>query len=178
MRTPLFFSVMKKDVESVKLFLRYRASLDHIDTNGKSLLDYAYESYDLEIVRLLVRHGVTLGKDGSKGKELLLCATMANDPVLVKYLVERDVPLTAQDSAVSLRSCQSGETAFMVALSMGSIQLFMTLLSYLRDSAALNIQDKKGQTLLMRAVNIENEEAVKALLKRTEVDLNKQDFVS
>lgn len=65
----------------------------------------------------------------------------------------------------------------MVALSMGSISLFMTLLSYLRDSSALNLQDKKGQTLLMRAVNLENEEAVKALLKRGEVDLNKQDFV-
>lgn len=100
MRTPLFYSVMKKDVDSVRLFLRYRASLDHIDTNGKSLLDYAFDNYDLDIVRMLVRHGVTLGKDGAKGKELLLSATMANDALLIKHLVERDVPLTAQDPSV------------------------------------------------------------------------------
>ena len=107
MRTPLFFSVMKKDVESVRLFLRYRASLDHIDTNGKSLLDYAFESYDLDIVKLLVRHGVTLGKEGARGKELLLSATMANDALLIKYLVERDVPLTAQDPSVTLPNQQT-----------------------------------------------------------------------
>ncbi len=102
MRTPVFYSVMKNDVESVRTFIRYKASLDHVDTASCSLLDYAYENYNLEILRLLVRHGVTLGKDGTKGRELLLAATMAHDYPLIKYLIERDVPLSAQDAGVSL----------------------------------------------------------------------------
>ena len=59
---------MKSDLDSIKVLIKYKASLDHVDTHGKNLLDYATENFDKNIIWVLVKHGANLGKDGVKGK--------------------------------------------------------------------------------------------------------------
>ena len=68
MRTCIFYSVMKSDIDSVKVLIKYKASLDHVDTFGKNLLDYAMENFNINIIKILVKHGANLGKECAKGK--------------------------------------------------------------------------------------------------------------
>ena len=68
MRTCIFYSVMKSDLDSIKVLIKYKASLDHVDTYGKNLIAYAIEYFNINIIRILVKHGANLGKDGAKGR--------------------------------------------------------------------------------------------------------------
>ena len=66
----------------------------------------------------------------------------------------------------------------MIALQLKNKDFLFYLIKYISNAEPLNLQDKLGQTLIMKAVDLKRHDIIEELLDLNMIDLNKQDFVS
>ncbi len=70
-RSPIFYSVIKNDYDSVRALYGKLAFLDFEDTFSKTVLEYARETENESVLSFLIESGANLGKGLFKGVELL-----------------------------------------------------------------------------------------------------------
>jgi ankyrin repeat protein len=85
-RVPMLWAVTHRDKDAVTLLLEFKAPLDAVDQDGKTLLHYAVEATNIEMIQLLLDAKAPVDavtKDGAT--PLLIAETMENED-LVKML--------------------------------------------------------------------------------------------
>ncbi len=86
--TPLCMAISKGDVEFVKKFIEYGASVDET-SNGMTPLMFAARYNNVEIIKLLLANGAKIDKKDNKGNTALKHAENSSAKEAAAYLKER-----------------------------------------------------------------------------------------
>eukprot|EP01083_Nonionella_stella_P246723 856210_1 len=157
----------KNDFESIKYLLQLdTADVNTPDDDGWTALCRAASAGHLQIVRTLLRQP---GIDANAGPTppLILAAEEGRHEVVSRLLDHADVSVNSV--------CQNGRTALHCAGFHGHTGVVRTILS--EPSANVNLVDKGGCTALLLAItkSKKSREAVRMLLNRQEIDVNRAD---
>uniref|UniRef100_A0A8C1D7C2 KN motif and ankyrin repeat domains 1b n=1 Tax=Cyprinus carpio carpio TaxID=630221 RepID=A0A8C1D7C2_CYPCA len=135
------------------------------DQNGNTALHYSVSHSNFSIVKVLLAAGVcNVDHQNKAGYTPIMLASLAavemkDDMMVVQELFSR--------GDVNAKASQAGQTALMLAVSHGRIDMVRALLA---AGAEVNIQDDEGSTALMCAGEHGHADIVKLLLARPGCD--------
>ena len=143
--------------------------LEHVvnmaDANGNTALHYAVSHCSMEIVSLLLDTAlVDVNKQNKAGYTSIMLASLANIQSEKDKSVIRQLFLRGD---VNAKASQAGQTALMLAVSHGRVDMVKMLLE---SSADVNMQDEDGSTALMCACEHGHTDIVKILLSHPDCD--------
>ena len=140
------------------------------DVNGNTALHYSVSHGNFDVVSVLLDAKVAnpniLNKAGYTCTMLISLAQIINDThraVITRLFGVGDV---------NIRACQHGQTALMLAVSHGRLDMVKLLVD---AGADLNIRDEDGSTALMCAAEHGYMEMVKYLMAHPDADLTAKD---
>ncbi|XP_069784049.1 KN motif and ankyrin repeat domain-containing protein 3 isoform X2 [Narcine bancroftii] len=153
------------------------AILTHVvnlsDPNGNTALHYCVSHSNFQIVRLLLDTGVChVDWQNKAGYTAIMLAALA------AMETEADMKIVKQLFSlgnVNAKASQAGQTALMLAVSHGRIEMVKALLDC---GANVNSQDNEGSTSLMCACEHGRMEIVKVLLDHPECNISLTDNVT
>ena len=140
------------------------------DVNGNTALHYSVSHGNFDVVSILLDSKVAntniLNKAGYTCSMLISLAVISNDShrAVVKKLFSI--------SDLNLRASQHGQTALMLAVSHGRLDMVQLLTD---AGADLNIRDEDGSTALMCAAEHGHLEIVKVLMQHPDININATD---
>ena len=140
------------------------------DVNGNTALHYSVSHGNFDVVSILLDSKVAnaniLNKAGYTCSMLISLAVISNDShrAIVKKLFSI--------SDLNLRASQHGQTALMLAVSHGRLDMVQLLTD---AGADLNIRDEDGSTALMCAAEHGHLEIVKVLMQHPDININATD---
>ncbi|GCC29330.1 hypothetical protein chiPu_0007769 [Chiloscyllium punctatum] len=153
------------------------AILKHVvnlsDGNGNTALHYCVSHSNFQIVKLLLDTAVcNVDWQNKAGYTAIMLAALA--------AMETDAEMNVVKQLFSLgnvnaKASQAGQTALMLAVSHGRIEMVKALLDC---GADVNSQDNEGSTALMCACEHGRAEIVKVLLDQPDCDISLSDNVS
>jgi len=143
--------------------------LEHVvnmaDANGNTALHYAVSHCSMEIVSLLLDTAlVDVNKQNKAGYTSIMLASLANIQCEKDKNVIRQLFLRGD---VNAKASQAGQTALMLAVSHGRVDMVKMLLE---STADVNMQDEDGSTALMCACEHGHTDIVKILLSNPDCD--------
>ena len=140
------------------------------DVNGNTALHYSVSHGNFDVVSVLLDSKVAnpniLNKAGYTCVMLISLAQITNDTH--RAVVRRLFSL----GDVNIRATQHGQTALMLAVSHGRLDMVQLLVE---SGADLNIRDEDGSTALMCAAEHGQTETVKYLIGQPDVDIFAKD---
>merc|ERR1712088_1200875 len=137
------------------------------DVNGNTALHYSVSHGNFDVVSILLDSKVAnaniLNKAGYTCSMLISLAVISNDNhrAIVRKLFSI--------SDLNLRASQHGQTALMLAVSHGRLDMVQLLTD---AGADLNIRDEDGSTALMCAAEHGHLEIVKVLMQHPDININ------
>jgi len=140
------------------------------DVNGNTALHYSVSHGNFDVVSILLDSKVAnaniLNKAGYTCSMLISLAVISNDShrAIVKKLFSI--------SDLNLRASQHGQTALMLAVSHGRLDMVQLLTE---AGADLNIRDEDGSTALMCAAEHGHLEIVKVLMQHPDINISATD---
>jgi len=140
------------------------------DVNGNTALHYSVSHGNFDVVSILLDSKVAnaniLNKAGYTCSMLISLAVIANDSH--RAVVKRLFSI----SDLNLRASQHGQTALMLAVSHGRLDMVQLLTD---AGADLNIRDEDGSTALMCAAEHGHLEIVKVLMQHPDIIIGATD---
>ena len=140
------------------------------DVNGNTALHYSVSHGNFDVVSVLLDSKVAnpniLNKAGYTCVMLISLAQITNDTH--RAVVRRLFSL----GDVNVRATQHGQTALMLAVSHGRLDMVQLLVE---SGADLNIRDEDGSTALMCAAEHGQTDTVKFLIAQPDVDISAKD---
>lgn len=140
------------------------------DVNGNTALHYSVSHGNFDVVSVLLDSKVAnpniLNKAGYTCVMLISLAQITNDTH--RAVVRRLFSL----GDVNIRATQHGQTALMLAVSHGRLDMVQLLVE---SGADLNIRDEDGSTALMCAAEHGQTDTVKYLIGQPDVDISAKD---
>ncbi|KAK3090028.1 hypothetical protein FSP39_008640 [Pinctada imbricata] len=137
------------------------------DANGNTSIHYAVSHCNFDIVSLLLDTGVVdLNKQNKAGYTATMLATLAYPQTeRQQEVIQRLFSM----GDVNARASKDGQTALMLAVSQGRIEMVEMLLDV---GADVNAQDNEGSTAVMCACEHGHTNIVKLLLGHPDCDAN------
>ncbi|XP_078280021.1 KN motif and ankyrin repeat domain-containing protein 3 [Rhinoraja longicauda] len=150
------------------------AILTHVvnlsDANGNTALHYCVSHSNFHIVRLLLDTGVcNVDWQNKAGYTAIMLAALAAMDTEAQMIIVRQLFSLGN---VNAKASQAGQTALMLAVSHGRIEMVRALLAC---GADVNCPDKEGSTALMCACEHGRGEIVKVLLGQPECNVSLTD---
>ncbi|KAJ6640747.1 KN motif and ankyrin repeat domain-containing protein 1, partial [Pseudolycoriella hygida] len=148
--------------------LKYMVNLS--DTNGNTAMHYSVSHGNFDIVSILLDSKVcNVNQTNNAGYTCVMLVSLAKLKLSAHHTVVRRL---FQMSDVNVRAKKHCQTALMLAVSHGNIDMVQMLLD---AGADINIQDEDGSTALMCAAEHGRIDIVKLLLAQSECDSCIQD---
>lgn len=141
------------------------AVIGYSKTNERSKVT----SYN-HIIKKLLKSGADINSQNSNGVTPLMAAVALNNSFLASLLLKhgRFNPFNKNKISIDVKD-NFGDTALGYACVNSSVTMVKLLLSY---GADVKVRNKIGDTILMKAIRVKNEEVVKFLLSNKKVDVN------
>jgi len=95
--TPLSDSLLSKNKEVVRFFLKNGASVDNTYDIGNSILHEAVKIDNLEIVKMLIEYGADIYKKNNLKENLLHISTENSNNTMTKFLIDKGVDFLEKD---------------------------------------------------------------------------------
>lgn len=144
-----------------------------VDTSGNTAMHYAVSHGNFDVVSILLDSKVCdINKQNKAGYTSVMLVSLAEVRSLTHANVVRRLFSLAD---VNIRAKQHGQTALMLAVSHGRLDMVSMLLE---AGADINIQDEDGSTALMCAAEHGHVEIVKHFLSQPDCDSSISDVVS
>ncbi|KAM9820873.1 KN motif and ankyrin repeat domain-containing protein 1-like, partial [Neosynchiropus ocellatus] len=150
------------------LVLHHIANL--ADDNGNTSLHYSVSHSNFAVVRKLIETGVcNVNQQNKAGYTPVMLAALAavETPADLRVL-----ELLFTEGDVNAKACQAGQTALMLAVSHGRLDIVGALLA---QGALINLQDDEGSTALMCACEHGHVDIVRLLLALSDCDASLTD---
>lgn len=154
-RTPLLWAAKNGHRRAVLALLNNQADPEAKDNWGYSPLMCAIEGRHLETAELLLQSGASREVRDSLQRTPLLLAAQIGFDAMVKLLLGYLVDINARNS--------DGNTALALYVSRSGTEEILELL--LQKGADVNSKDKKGDPVLIKAIEAENLSAIGLLLE-------------
>ncbi|KAJ3433094.1 ankyrin repeat family protein [Anaeramoeba flamelloides] len=152
---PLYEATKNGNTEIVQLLIQSNCFLDMVFVDWPSLFIAIQNGY-FEITKLLIESGCDLNYvDITDGFNALMVAIESNEPSIAEYLINKGINFKTFTN-------NSKETPLHLAAASGEREICKLLLSYGLD---INFEDETGMTPIMYAIENENENVIKFLLK-------------
>jgi len=148
-QTPLMLAAGKGDLSMVTLMLKLGANATLTDINGKSALSYAQSSGNQHIIDLLIKHGAPSGAESA-----ILQAAAAGNTAEVLRLIQQGTDVKNPQGI--------GFEAALAAVLNGHED---TLSALMEQGVNLNSISNRSRKMLNVAVEYNNEQAVRMLVK-------------
>ncbi|XP_037044610.1 uncharacterized protein LOC119080396 isoform X1 [Bradysia coprophila] len=143
--------------------LKYMVNL--ADTNGNTAMHYSVSHANFDIVSILLDSKVcNVNQTNNAGYTCVMLVSLAKLKLSAHHTV---VKRLFQMSDVNIRAKKHNQTALMLAVSHGNLDMVQMLLD---AGADINIQDEDGSTALMCAAEHGRIDIVKLLLAQSECD--------
>ncbi|XP_054279931.1 KN motif and ankyrin repeat domain-containing protein 1 isoform X2 [Macrosteles quadrilineatus] len=141
------------------------------DVSGNTAMHYAVSHGNFDVVSILLDSKVcNINQTNAAGYTCIMLVSLAQ----VRSETHRQViKRLFQMADVNIRAKQHGQTALMLAVSHGRLDMVQLLLEC---GADMNIQDEDGSTALMCAAEHHHVEIVKLLLAQPDCDLTIRDY--
>jgi len=135
------------------------------DANGNTALHYAVSHCNVDIVNLLLDSGLCdVDKQNKAGYTAIMLASLAQvQSDGQKHVIRRLFGM----GSVNAKAAQAGQTALMLAVSHGRLDMVKLLIE---AGANINAQDDDGSTALMCASEHGHTDIVRELLSHSECD--------
>lgn len=156
--TPLMTAARSGTIEAVKKLLDSGAELESGDDGDRTPLMYAASASNREMLNLLLLRGANIDAKDKDGLTPLMYAVIYEQGANAKLLIQKGANIFDTDKA--------GENVLHIAAknyTQASLNMSDLLMDY---GAQPNIQDEKGNTPLMIAVQNEDVKLVNCLLAR------------
>uniref|UniRef100_A0A8C6Y9D6 KN motif and ankyrin repeat domains 2 n=1 Tax=Naja naja TaxID=35670 RepID=A0A8C6Y9D6_NAJNA len=143
------------------------------DANGNTALHYTVSHSNFPLVAKLIETGLChVDQQNKAGYTAIMLTALAasqteSDMDTIKQLLKK--------GNVNAKANQAGQTALMLAVSHGRLEMVRALLA---SAADVNLQDDDGSTALMCACEHGHAEIVRLLLANPECDVAQSDNVS
>jgi hypothetical protein len=148
--------------------LRYMVNLT--DPNGNTAMHYAVSHGNFDVVSILLDSKVcNVNQTNNAGYTCVMLVSLAELKIPEHRTV---VQRLFQMSDVNIRALKHSQTALMLAVSHGNLDMVQMLIE---AGADINIQDDDGSTALMCAAEHGHIDIVKYLLAQPDCDSTKQD---
>ncbi|XP_051955391.1 KN motif and ankyrin repeat domain-containing protein 1b [Xyrauchen texanus] len=135
------------------------------DQNGNTALHYSVSHSNFSVVKILLDAGVcNIDHQNKAGYTPIMLASLAAVETKEAMMVVREL---FSRGDVNAKASQAGQTALMLAVSHGRIDMVRALLS---AGAEVNVQDDEGSSALMCAGEHGNADIVKLLLAQPGCD--------
>lgn len=121
----------------------------------------AAERGDNDRVRQLLKEGADIDARDARGRTAIMAATHGNRPETVRLLIEAGADMNAQDDRL--------DNPFLYAGAEGLLEVLEVLIAAKADTKLTN---RYGGTALIPAAEKGHVDNVRALLERTDVDVN------
>jgi len=141
------------------------------DVSGNTAMHYAVSHGNFDVVSILLDSKVcNINQTNAAGYTCIMLVSLAQ----VRSETHRQViKRLFQMADVNIRAKQHGQTALMLAVSHGRLDMVQLLLEC---GADMNIQDEDGSTALMCAAEHHHVDIVKLLLAQPDCDLTIRDY--
>ncbi|XP_046682252.1 KN motif and ankyrin repeat domain-containing protein 2-like isoform X2 [Homalodisca vitripennis] len=141
------------------------------DVSGNTAMHYAVSHGNFDVVSILLDSKVcNINQTNAAGYTCIMLVSLAQ----VRSETHRQVVRRLfQMADVNIRAKQHGQTALMLAVSHGRLDMVELLL---QSGADMNIQDEDGSTALMCAAEHHHIEIVRLLLAQPDCDLSIRDY--
>ncbi|KAK7871421.1 hypothetical protein R5R35_006121 [Gryllus longicercus] len=159
--TPLMTAAVYGDAQSTEILLEHGADVTQRDGSHMTALHYAVECQHHQIVMLLLESKADLNAVNKWDETPLMMAARAGDEQSTKLLLEH-VDVSQRNGCLM--------TALHYAVERRHHQMMMLLLESKADP---NAEDKRGETPLMTAVRVGDEQSTEILLKHG-ADVNRR----
>lgn len=164
---PLHYAIILKNVNMVKMLLKYNSDTNIRDSEGNNSLHLAIYSRNLEICNLILSDGnVNINARTYTGETALHIACNFQLENIVKLLVEKGIELDTHDYDNEL-------TPLIYAVTLNNVNISKFLL---KSGANPNLQDFTGNTVLHYTILEDTEEITHYLLTsentKTKVNVN------
>jgi hypothetical protein len=137
------------------------------DANGNTALHYAVSHGNFDVVNVILDSGeIDVNRPNRAGYTAIMLASLADIQTDEHRGVVEKLFHTGN---VNLRATQAGQTALMLAVSHGKLELVRMLIE---AGADINVQDDDGSTALMCASEHGHVDLVKLLLSQPTCDAN------
>jgi ankyrin repeat protein len=143
------------------LMVRYlinKQNINDIDEEGDSLLHIAIDA-DISIevknsiVEILLTSGINPNKQNNKGQTAIMFSVMAKNDKILDKILEYKPDVNIKD--------ENGDTALFFAVREKSISMLEKMIKF----ANVNIQNKKGRTILHEAFLSESKDMINLIQK-------------
>ena len=138
----LSVAILNRNIQAVKLLLKFGANPNAKDRRGHSILDLAFASdVGIEEIHELCFKGLSDNELKKHGVHLLYMAVHHSDVVLLRELIRLDVNVCSKFGAI--------HSPLILAVENERLDIFMLLLN---AGADLNVKDKNENSLLHLAI--------------------------
>lgn len=154
----LFFAVSNGLIGPVRAALKYKASIDSMDSNGETLLTLAVAANQITMVKFLIQNRANPNKPNSRGQTPLMLAQSLHPN---RFEMSRLLLENGAEKAIDLVEQKQG-AALHTATRKGTVGVVNLLLEH---GADIDVKDAKGRTPLALAVIFQRDKLVKLFIK-------------
>ena len=149
-QTPLFIAIEKKNVDLVKILLKLKADVNHLNFYKRTALQECARSGNIEIYDLLSIQAKNKENIDNHGQNIVFDAVISkNEQMIKKILLDRN------PSKINFNQKDENNRNFLFSFIKSEIEDYKLIEEIIFDySNLLNEQDKMGNTVLIEAVKL------------------------
>ena len=158
---PIHYCYLLKNIEAIRIFIKYNIDLNKFDKNMNSILHYAVISRNFDILVETCKVMKNFNYVNSKGENIIHLASNFGDLKFVDYLLNYDINVNTCDY-------ENGIIPIMYPIIAHNNNIFYKLL----EKSDINIQDNNGNNCLHYCMFEKNYSIINSILEKKNVNYN------
>lgn len=161
-KIPLHHAIEKKNIEAIKILLKYKSNPNIFDKDGSNALFFAVRSKSLEICKLILPGIYNINSKNMSGENVLHLACNLQLYEISKFLIENGID-------INVYNIDNEMTPLHFAITTNNKKLLNLLIE---NGANINAQNVNGNTVLHNALSQKKYEIVDLIFKNKDLTNN------
>src|SRR3989338_6540656 len=147
-KIPLHHAIEKKNIDAIKLLLKYKSNINIADKDGENALFYAVRSQSIEICRIVLEYVSNINVRCNSGENVLHIASNLQLLDIVELLIQNKIQVNVHDYTTEF-------TPLHYCVITKNNEQHDEYLNIMVEKTNLNIQDKDGNSCLYYLIKLD-----------------------